>query len=94
MTKSNGGWLKVLAVVISILAVVMPVLGYVIHQQDQIKDRQRDMQTDMTILKDRLAWSGVIPVDTRSLSTTKDWLDLADHIRERNKVEERENGGL
>lgn len=90
----NGGWLKVLAVVISISAVVMPPLGYLIHQQDQIKDSQRDMRAEITILKERLAWSGVIPVDTRSLITTKDWLDLVDHIRERNEAERGKSGGL
>lgn len=89
----NGGWLKVLTVVISIVVMIAPILGYIIHQQDEIKDCQRDMQTDMTILKERLAWSGVIPVKTRSLITTKDWLDLADHIRERNEAEKRKNGG-
>ena len=85
---ANGGWLKVLAVVISILAVVMPPLGYVIHQQDQIKDNQRDLRTEIKILKDRLAWSGVIPTGTHTLEKTEDWIELAKHIRMLSELEE------
>lgn len=86
MSKDTG-WLKVLAVVVNIAAIVLPPLGYVIHQQDEIKDSQRDLRAEIKVLKGRLIWGNVIPMGTRSVSNLADFSDLVDHLKEVNEFE-------
>lgn len=74
--KKNGGWMKVLVIVISIAAIVLAPAGYLIKQNDQIKDGQRELKYEIDILKTRLVLSGAIPPDPRELETPRDWVEF------------------
>lgn len=87
--KISSDWLKVLTVIVGVLSVLGPGLGYVIHQQNRIedrqqdiKDKQRDMKAEIKSLNDRLEWSGIIPIGTRQPESTEDWGEVGQLLRE------------
>lgn len=64
-----------------IVSILVPLLGasfWVLSEQHKL-----DMK--ITLLQNRLEWSGVIPVETRELKTAQDVIDLVEHLQEEGK---------
>lgn len=69
-------WKKVLTIIVSILVPLLSGFCYVISQQHELDKK-------VALLQGRLEWSGVIPVETRTLTTTDDVRDFFEHLKAR-----------